>query len=58
MHVSRDQGKRWSRQGTIGGQPAALLGEGPDELYAALADGTIKHSGDGGSTWEIRSDPQ
>jgi hypothetical protein len=54
---STDGGGRFERRGTIGGQPAALLGQGADELYAALHDGTIKHSTDGGSTWSVRSTP-
>src|SRR5215218_7344135 len=35
-HVSGDGGRRWSRRGSIGGQPAALLGQGAEGLYAAL----------------------
>jgi hypothetical protein len=50
-------GARFERRGAIGGQPAALLGHGADELYAALHDGTIKRSTDGGATWTVRSTP-
>lgn len=53
VHLSRDGGRRWSRRGTIGGQPAALLAHGADELYAALPDGTVKRSRDGGSAWDV-----
>jgi hypothetical protein len=43
--------------GEIGGQPAALVAEGPNDLYVALHDGTIKRSTDGGATWKLRSTP-
>jgi Sortilin, neurotensin receptor 3, len=54
---SNDNGIRFAQRGEIGGQPAALLAQGPDELYAALHDGTIKKSEDGGATWTVRSTP-
>lgn len=54
---STNRGRSFERRGLIGGQPAALLGQGADELYAALHDGTIKRSTDGGSTWSVRSTP-
>lgn len=54
---SGDAGRTLAPRGQIGGQPAALLAVGKDELYAALHDGTIKRSTDGGSTWSIRSSP-
>jgi hypothetical protein len=53
--LSRNAGRRWTRIGEIGGQPAALLADG--ELYVALHDGTIKRSADGGRSWTIRSTP-
>jgi photosystem II stability/assembly factor-like uncharacterized protein len=43
--------------GAIGGQPAAFLAHTSNELYAALHDGTIKRSTDGGKTWEVHSTP-
>ena len=46
-------GKSWSAAGQIGGQPAAFEVAGTD-LYAALHDGTIKRSVDGGATWAVR----
>jgi hypothetical protein len=55
--ASRDGGRRLEHQGEIGGQPAALVAEGPRELYVALHDGTIKRSTDGGATWTVRSTP-
>jgi photosystem II stability/assembly factor-like uncharacterized protein len=57
VFVSRDGGRRLEHQGEIGGQPAALVAEGPSELYVALHDGTIKRSTDGGATWTVRSTP-
>jgi hypothetical protein len=57
VFASGDGGRRLEGQGEIGGQPAALVAEGPRELYAALHDGTIKRSTDGGTTWTVRSTP-
>ena len=57
MFRSRDGGRRFERRGSIGGEPAALLGVDADELFVALHDGTIKHSTDGGATWTVRSTP-
>ena len=54
---SGDSGDSFERRSSIGGQPAALLGQAADELYVALHDGTIKRSTDGGATWTIRSTP-
>lgn len=55
--ASGDEGRRWRTVGDLGGQPAALLAETETELYAALHDGTIKRSNDGGRTWTVRSTP-
>jgi hypothetical protein len=57
VFVSRDAGVSFDRRGSIGGEPAALLGQAADELYVALHDGTIKQSSDGGATWVVRSTP-
>jgi hypothetical protein len=57
VFASRDGGRRLDHRGEIGGQPAALVAEGPNELYVALHDGTIKRSSDGGATWAVRSTP-
>ena len=57
VFASSDGGRRLAGQGELGGQPAALVAEGPGELYAALHDGTIKRSTDGGATWTVRSRP-
>jgi hypothetical protein len=53
---SSDAGLRWEEVGDIGGQPAAFENAGRD-LYAALHDGTVKVSNDGGRTWTVRSRP-
>jgi photosystem II stability/assembly factor-like uncharacterized protein len=57
VFLSTDGGKRFERRGSLGGRPAAFLGQSADELYAALHDGTILRSTDGGATWAIRSTP-
>jgi sortilin (neurotensin receptor 3) len=45
----------WNFVGLLGGEPAALLAISKRELYAALHDGTIKQSSDGGASWRVRS---
>ena len=57
VFLSTDGGARFGRRGQIGGEPAALLGQGADELYAALHDGTVLQSTNGGETWSVRSVP-
>jgi hypothetical protein len=57
VFLSTNSGGRFERRGSIGGQPAAFLGQGADELFVALHDGTIKRSADGGATWTVRSTP-
>jgi hypothetical protein len=54
---SPDSGRGLDLRGRIDGLPAALAAEGPDDLYVALHDGTIKRSTDGGATWTVRSTP-
>lgn len=55
--MSSAGGRELETRGNIGGQPAALLAAGKEELYVALHDGTIKRSTDGGRTWTVRSRP-
>jgi hypothetical protein len=53
---SSDDGRRWQPAGSIGGQPVAFTAH-ETELYAALADSTVKRSSDGGATWTVRAAP-
>lgn len=55
--VSSDGGRMLTKRGEAGGQPAAFLAVGTNDLYVALHDGAIKHSTDGGVTWTVRSSP-
>jgi hypothetical protein len=57
VFASSDGGRNLRRVGDIGGAPAALLAQGPRELYVALHDGTVKRSTDGGASWTVRSTP-
>ena len=57
VRASSDGGRSFERRGRIGGQPAAFLARGENELYVALHDGSIKRSTDGGATWTLRSTP-
>jgi hypothetical protein len=54
VQVSDDGGQSWRRLGNIGGQPAAFIAAGDEELYVALADGTVLNSADGGRSWNPR----
>ncbi len=57
VELSGDGGKRWRAVGEIGGEPAAFAADGPENLYVALHNGTIKRSRDGGASWAVRSRP-
>lgn len=54
---SKDGGKRWKKVGSIGGQPVAFASAGEHDLYAALPDGTVKRSINGGRSWSVRAAP-
>ncbi|MBA3328873.1 MAG: exo-alpha-sialidase [Solirubrobacterales bacterium] len=56
VQLSTDRGRSFRSVGSVGGQPAAFMASG-DELYAALHDGTVKRSADGGRTWQVRATP-
>jgi hypothetical protein len=51
LMLSRDGGGRWEEVGSTGGEAQALVAADPMTLYAALIDGTVKRSADGGRTW-------
>lgn len=53
--TSANPGETWRIVGRIGGQPVALAAMGADRLYAALPDGSVKHSPDGGASWRLRA---
>jgi hypothetical protein len=55
--VSPGPGQSWKKRGSIDGQPAAFAASDENELYAALADGTVMASDDGGASWRVRSSP-
>lgn len=57
VFASPTVGKSLRRVGAIGDEPAAFLAHTGEELYAALHDGTIKRSNDGGQTWDVHSRP-
>ena len=47
----------WRSRGALRSPAAALLAVDERTLFAALHDGTIVRSGDGGATWKVRSTP-
>jgi hypothetical protein len=53
---SGDGARSFKSVGSIGGQPAAFVSNGP-ELYAARADGSVVRSTDGGASWTVRATP-
>lgn len=57
VSASYDRGARWHPVGEIGSQPAAFVAPTERDLYAALPDGTVKQSIDGGRSWTVRSAP-
>lgn len=54
VFASSDAGRSWRDAGSIGGQPVAFATH-EDELYAALQDGRVVQSADGGKTWNVRA---
>jgi hypothetical protein len=57
LRASPDAGRNWRPVGDIGGQPAAFEAGHARDLYAALHDGSVKRSIDGGASWSVRSKP-
>ncbi len=56
VSMSGDGGQSWREMGSIDAQPAAFAAAGED-LYAALADGTVTRSSDDGASWTVRAEP-
>jgi hypothetical protein len=54
---SSDQGLHWKASGKIDGTPAAFAAVSSQRMYAALHDGTIKTSNDGGQSWRLLAPP-
>ena len=52
VRVSTDRGESWQERGSTGGEPQALEIDDEGTLYAALRDGTVKVSNDGGQTFK------
>lgn len=53
---SADAGKSFEEVGSIGGPPSAFVSSGKN-LYAALGDGNVLRSTDGGANWRVRATP-
>jgi sortilin (neurotensin receptor 3)/BNR/Asp-box repeat protein len=51
VKVSTDRGETWKTLGSTGGEPQALTVDSDGKLYAALLDGTVAVSDDGGQTF-------
>lgn len=52
VSMSADGGSTWSRRGSLGAPPAAMLAVSPARVVAADHDGRILESNDGGRSWE------
>ena len=57
LWLSPDVGRRWRARSEIGGRPAALAAYGDGRIYAALRNGSIKQSTDGGHSWRLLARP-
>lgn len=55
VQLSEDGGSRWTKRGSIGGQPVAFVAAADGTLYAALGDGTVVSSTDRANSWNVRS---
>jgi photosystem II stability/assembly factor-like uncharacterized protein len=51
LKVSTDGGEAWEDRGSTGGEPHALAVAEDGKVYAALIEGTVKVSEDGGGTF-------
>jgi hypothetical protein len=57
VQISNQPAKRFKQLGSVGEPLHAVLVVNKSEMYAAIEGGAIKHSGDGGRTWQLRSRP-
>jgi hypothetical protein len=53
LWLSPDVGRRWRALGVVGGRPAAFAAYDDGRIYAALHNGDIKQSTDGGRSWQL-----
>jgi hypothetical protein len=53
LWLSPDVGRRWRALGEIGGRPAAFEAYSDGRMYAALDNGDIEQSTDGGQSWQL-----
>jgi len=53
---SGNTGRTFEPVGSVGGPPSAFVADGED-LYAALGDGNVVRSSDGGASWAVRATP-
>jgi len=49
---SADGRESWEERGSTGGEPRALTAASTEGLNAALLDGTVSRSTEGGRSWE------
>jgi len=57
IHISQDSGKTWSPSGKLPGQAAAFTAVNRQHLLAAMEDGTVLQSKDGGKTFATAFSP-
>jgi hypothetical protein len=58
LWLSPDRGRRWRRLGEVGGRPAAFVAYADGHMYAAIHEGIIKRSTDGGRSWRLLARPR
>lgn len=55
--VSDEADSEWSPVGELGEPPASFEAASAEEIYAAMHDGSVVGSDDGGQTWVLRARP-
>lgn len=53
VYESGDRGQSWKRIGSVGSEVWKLKAVSPTTLYAAIGDGSIRRTTDGGKTWAV-----